>query len=224
MRSAQLTTSPSGVAGAGRDHEWLRMPSSVSSHRFSSASETSAPHTAWSKPPGRKIPNASSLMWPPGPCPQSWPRAMASVSATFSRHARAMPVATCATSRAWLRRVRWWSAGKMKTWVLPASRRKAAECRMRSRSRSKQVRHGSGSSGTARRPPAEARVAPGARSRSSAASRSRRPSASTWPPVPSPAPESAWAVRRPSASCPAMVAAHRRPRSAGQHRGRLHGP
>ncbi len=56
MRSAQLTTSPSGVAGAGRDHEWLRMPSSVSSHRFRSASETSAPHTAWSNPSGRKIP------------------------------------------------------------------------------------------------------------------------------------------------------------------------
>ena len=35
MRSAQLTTSPSGVVGAGRDHEWLRMPSSVSAHRLS---------------------------------------------------------------------------------------------------------------------------------------------------------------------------------------------
>ena len=93
-------------------------------------------------------------MCPPGPWPQSWPRAIASVSATFSRHARAIPVATWATSRAWLSRVRWWSAGKTKTWVLPARRRKADECRMRSRSRSKHVRQGSGSSGTARRPPA----------------------------------------------------------------------
>ena len=38
MRSAQATTSPSGVAGAGRRQEWLRIPSSVSAHRFSSAS------------------------------------------------------------------------------------------------------------------------------------------------------------------------------------------
>ena len=45
MRSAQLTTSPSGVAGAGRDHEWLRMPSRVSSHRLSGASDdVGAPH------------------------------------------------------------------------------------------------------------------------------------------------------------------------------------
>ena len=42
------TTSPSGVAGAGRLHEWLRMPSSVSAHRLSGARVTSAPHTAWS--------------------------------------------------------------------------------------------------------------------------------------------------------------------------------
>ena len=34
MRSAQLTTSPSGVAGAGRDQEWLRTPSSVSVQRL----------------------------------------------------------------------------------------------------------------------------------------------------------------------------------------------
>ena len=32
--------------------------------------------------------NASSLAWPNGPCPQSCPSAIASVSATFSRHAR----------------------------------------------------------------------------------------------------------------------------------------
>ena len=34
-----------------------------------------------------------------------------------------MLVATWATSRAWVRRVRWWSSGKTNTWVLPASRR-----------------------------------------------------------------------------------------------------
>ena len=92
---------PRGWTGAGRDQEWLRMPSSVSSHRLSAASETSAPQTAWSNPSGRKIPRASSLTCPPGPWPQSWPRAMASVSATLSRQARAMPVATWATSSAW---------------------------------------------------------------------------------------------------------------------------
>ena len=43
MRSAHATTSPSGVDGAGRRHEWLRTPSSVSAHRFSGASVTSAP-------------------------------------------------------------------------------------------------------------------------------------------------------------------------------------
>jgi hypothetical protein len=51
MRSAQLTTSPSGVDGVGRDHEWLRTPSSVSAQRLRSASATSAPHEAWSYPP-----------------------------------------------------------------------------------------------------------------------------------------------------------------------------
>ena len=37
-----------GVAGAGRDHEWLRTPSSVSAHRLSGVRTTSAPQTAWS--------------------------------------------------------------------------------------------------------------------------------------------------------------------------------
>jgi GTP-binding protein len=41
---------------------------------------------------------------------------MASVSATFSRSARADAVATWATSRAWVSRVRWWSSGKTNTW------------------------------------------------------------------------------------------------------------
>ena len=40
MRSAQLTTSPSGVDGAGRDQLWLAMPSTVSAHRLSGARET----------------------------------------------------------------------------------------------------------------------------------------------------------------------------------------
>ena len=97
----------------------------------------------------------------PGPWPQSCPSAMASVSATFRRRTRAIPVATCATSSAWVSRVRWWSAGKTKTWVLPARRRNAVECRIRSRSRSKHVRHGSGSSGLARRPAARRASPPG---------------------------------------------------------------
>ena len=48
IRSAHATTSPSGVDGAGRRHEWLRTPSSVSTQRLSGASVTSAPYTAWS--------------------------------------------------------------------------------------------------------------------------------------------------------------------------------
>ena len=45
MRSAHDTTSPSGVAGAGRLQEWLRMPSSVSAHRFSGVEhDVGAPH------------------------------------------------------------------------------------------------------------------------------------------------------------------------------------
>src|SRR5271154_5644749 len=46
IRSAQLTTSPSGVLGAGRDQEGLRIPSSVSRQRLRLTSETSAPHVA----------------------------------------------------------------------------------------------------------------------------------------------------------------------------------
>src|SRR5580658_4446675 len=83
---------------------------------------------------------------------------MASVRSTLRRQARAMAVATCATSRAWVRRVRWWSSGNTKTCVLPARRRKAVACRMRSRSRSKQVRQGSGCSGCGRRADGETPV------------------------------------------------------------------
>ena len=91
MRSAQATTSPSGVAGAGRDHEWLRMPSSVSAHRLSGRQRPRRRPTRRGRSRRRgRAPSASSLAWPPGPCPQSWPRAMASVSATLSRSARAM--------------------------------------------------------------------------------------------------------------------------------------
>ena len=151
------------------------MPSSVSSHRLSGASTTSAPQTAWWYPPGTNASKASSLACPPGPCPQSWPRAMASVRATLSPTARATAVATWATSRAWVRRVRWWSSGKTKTWVLPARRRNAVACRMRSRSRSKQVRSGSGASARRRRPAPLERVAPPLRVASSWASRTSRP-------------------------------------------------
>lgn len=152
------------------------MPSNVSAHKLRGAAVTSAPHTAWSKPSAKNGDSASSLAWPPGPWPQSCPRAIASVKTTFSRQAREIAVATWATSRAWVRRVRWWSAGKMNTWVLPAKRRKAVECKIRSRSRSKHVRHGSASSSIARLPAPAERVAPGASSRSSSASRAVRSS------------------------------------------------
>src|ERR1700730_13879960 len=64
MRSAHETTSPSGVAGAGRDQEWFRTPSVVWAHRLRPVSTTSAPQTAWSNPPGTYGLNASSLAWP----------------------------------------------------------------------------------------------------------------------------------------------------------------
>ena len=88
MRSAHETTSPSGVVGAGRLQEWLRMPSSVSAQRLSGASVTSAPQVAWSYPPATYGDRASSLACPPGPWPQSWPRAIASVRTTLSPRAR----------------------------------------------------------------------------------------------------------------------------------------
>src|SRR4051794_2327392 len=88
-----------------------------------------------------------------------------------------MPVATCATSTAWVSRVRRWSSsGAMKTWHFPASRRHGRECLMRSRSRSKHSRYGSGASGRMRSPAPTARVAPGASSSPRRASRSSRPS------------------------------------------------
>jgi hypothetical protein len=44
--------------------------------------------------------------------------------------------AICATSMVWVRRLRKWSEARLvKTWVLPARRRKARACTMRSRSR-----------------------------------------------------------------------------------------
>ena len=85
------------------------------------------------------------------------------------------PVATCATSTAWVSRVRRWSfSGAMKTWHLPASRRHGRECFMRSRSRSKHSRSGSGASGRRRTPAPTGRVAPGASVAASSASRSSR--------------------------------------------------
>ena len=148
---------------------------------------------------------------------------MASVSATFRAQARATLVATWATSRAWVSLVRWWSSGKTKTWVFPARRRNAVAWRMRSLSRSKQVRHRSGSSGRARRPPPSPWVAPGASwscSRPSRAGRSSPGRPTSGPPVPpSPSPTeawlSAWAKVIPGPPWPAMVDAHRRFLSLG---------
>ena len=88
--------------------------------------------------------------------------AAAAVRATLSPAARAMDVATWATSMAWVSRVRRWSSsGAMKTWHLPARRRKGVACWMRSRSRSKQVRNAVGRLGPGRLPAPSARVAPG---------------------------------------------------------------
>ena len=116
------------------------------------------------------------------------PMAIASVSARLSPIGPATDRATWATSSAWVRRVRWWSSGKTNTWVLPASRRNAVECRMRSRSRSKQVRYGSGASSANREPASNACVACGARCSRSCASRRAR--SAVWV-VPGPAHESA---------------------------------
>src|SRR5215211_3421581 len=135
---------------------------------------------------------------------------MASVRGTFKPRAAAIPVATCVTSRAWVSRVRWWSSGKMNTCVLPASRRKAGACRMRSRSRSKQVRKPSGSSGRPRCPAPAATVASGAsdvRSRSSRCSRRTSRRGATRAAL------STWAKRAAPTPWPTMVPAHRSLRS-----------
>ena len=50
--------------------------------------------------------SASSLAWPPGPWPQSWPIAIASTSGTFRLSAVAIERATWATSSAWVIRFR----------------------------------------------------------------------------------------------------------------------
>jgi len=71
------------------------------------------------------------------------------------------PVATWATSSACVSRVRMWSSGNTKTWVLPASRRKAL--RMQDTvavPRSKHVRNSSGFSSFTRCPAPSPRVAP----------------------------------------------------------------
>src|SRR5690606_25440888 len=70
------------------------------------------------------------------------------------------------------------------TWVLPARRRKAVPCRIRSRSRSKQVRQSSGASSRARSPAPEASVAPATSDRPSDSSRAVRPSGLTGPTTP----------------------------------------
>ena len=140
------------------------MPSSVSAQRLSGASTTSAPH-------GRVVvaaragtaSNASSLACPPGPWPQSWPSAIASVRATLSPTARAIAVATWATSRAWVSRVRWWSVGEDER---PGSCRPAAGTRSsagsgRGRARSRCARGRAPRDGPV--PGAAARVAPGRR-------------------------------------------------------------
>src|SRR5258706_467464 len=75
MRSAHETTSPSGVAGGGRLHEWFRTPSSVSAQRFSDSRTTSAPHPAWSYPPATYGLRASSLAGAQPPVPAAPPRA-----------------------------------------------------------------------------------------------------------------------------------------------------
>ena len=190
------------------------MPSRVSSQRLSGASTTSAPQTAWWYPPGTNVSKASSLACPPGPCPQSWPRAMASVRATLKPTARATAVATWATSRAWVRRVRWWSSGNTKTWVLPASRRNAVAWRMRSRSRSKQVRSGSGDSARRRRPEPPERVAPSLRAASSWASRAWR---STIGPATRGGGSDRWATTTPCVDAtPRMVDAQSAWRGVGE--------
>ena len=128
------------------------MPSRVSAHRLSDASDTSAPQGAWSKPPSTYGDEGVLAGVPPGSVPavvaEGDRLGQGDVEPAGPGDARA----TWATSSAWVSRVRWWSSGKTNTWVLPARRRNDGACRIRSRSRSKQVRHGSGSSARARSP------------------------------------------------------------------------
>ena len=120
------------MAGLGSDQLWWRTPSRVSSAQV----EGGQHHVG--APNGVVV--AVGQVGGEGFFTGMAPRAVAAVvtegngfgQATLSPLARATAVATWATSRAWVRRVRWWSRGKTKTWVLPASRRKALECRIRS--------------------------------------------------------------------------------------------
>ena len=170
MRSAQATTSPSGVDGAGRRQEWLRTPSSVSAQverRERDVGAVDGVVVAAGHVGRERLLRA----WPAGPCPQSCASAIASTSGRHRLAARAIPVATCATSTAWVSRVRRWSSsGAMNTWHFPASRRHGRECLMRSRSRSKHSRYGSGVSAAGPARADRARRAGGANAASSSAS------------------------------------------------------
>ena len=152
MRSAQLTTSPSGEAGAGARPRVVADTIEGLVAQVERGQRHVRPPHRMVEPRRRKIPRASSLDVAPRPVPAVVPEGDRLGERHVEPTAPATAVATWATSSAWVRRVRWWSAGKTNTWVLPARRRKAVECRMRSRSRSKQVRRGSGSSARARGP------------------------------------------------------------------------
>ena len=162
-----------GVAGAGWDQEWLRMPSRVSGTGSAGEDDVGAPGgvVVAAREEGSR---ASSLAWPPGPWPQSWPRAMASVSATLSRgpgrrrwppgRPRGRGSAGCAGGRPGTRR-----PGSCPTGA--GTRTSAGSGRGRGRSR---CARGSGSSSTARSPAPCCLVALGESRSAWAASRSSR--------------------------------------------------
>src|SRR5665213_2533963 len=95
--------------------------------------------------------NARSPAWPKGGWPMSWTSASVSAKSTFRPSADATWRATCATSMVWVRRLRKWSEARLvKTCVLPARRRNARDCTIRSRSRSKGLRPSPAGAGKAR--------------------------------------------------------------------------
>ena len=199
MRSAHATTSPSGVAGGGTAPRVVadaveRLAAQVERRERDVGAVDRVVVAGLGEVRRERLLGRVAG----GAVPAVVGSAIASTSGRHRLAARAMPVATCATSTACVSRVRRWSSsGAMNTWHLPARRRHGRECFTRSRSRSKHRRYGSGSSGRARSPAPTGRVAPGAKQRvDRSASRSSR---DTTPPPTNPC---APSVRAPNRAAP----------------------
>ena len=167
MRSAQLTTSPSGVAGAGRDQLWLAMPSTVSAHRLRRGEGDQRPPRRMVEPAGHVGVERVLAGVPARPVPAVVPEG----DRLGEGHVEPAGPGDRRGDLCDLERV-----GQAGALVVLRGRRRpgscrpgggtTAACKMRSRSRSKQVRQGSGvlGLGPVAGVPSE-RVAPGRQKR-----------------------------------------------------------